>query len=265
MTEEVTAEAEVTTTESVDVSTDIQETEEVSEAKTEESDAEAAEPEKPKVDPKKAERSYKERAARRETKELRDTNNRLLKMLEAREQPQQTANKEPQIEDFESIGDYTKAMYKHLGAEKTPEPAREAGDEPVDPRITEALDDLFTAGSEKYEDFDEVVSSQNVPITKMIRDAILDIDDIDLQTEVSYYLGKNPKEVIALKRLSPIRQVMEIGKLEAKLSAKPVTKRPSAAPKPVTPVSGGKTDTSTITGDEDMKSFIAKRNKQLGR
>ena len=271
MTEEATAQAEVTTAESVDASEDVKnESEAKADDPTEKSDAasEEAETEKPKKaepDPKLAKKSYEAREAKRRARELQATNERLLRALEARASVQQ--DKEPQIEDFDSIGDYTKAMYKYLGESAKAEPTDTAdqGHSGYEAQIKESLDDLFEVGSDKYEDFEDVVRSPNVKITEIMRDAILDIDDLDMQAEVSYYLGQNPKEVLAWNRLSPLRQAKEIGKLEARLSAKPASKRPSAAPKPVSPVSGGKTDSSVITGDEDFETFVKKRNKQLGR
>ena len=124
----------------------------------------------------------------------------------------------------------------------------------------------MSAGSEKYEDFEEVVTSDNLKITPIMRDAIFELDDQETQAEVTYYLGMNPKEAQRIAKLTPIRQIAEVGKLEAKLASKPTpTKRPSAAPAPIAPVGGSSANSNTLTGNESMKDFIAKRNKQLGR
>lgn len=183
----------------------------------------------------------------------------------------QTADNPPKIEDFRTIDEFLDARDQYrdkLREQKTPN--ADKGAEPQQQRYQEAVkaatDDLFSAGAEKYEDFEEVVRDDSVKITPAMRDAIFELDDLDTQTELAYYLGKNPKEALRISRLSPIRQVAAIGELKATLSAKPApVKRPSAAPAPITPVGGGNTTTDEIAPQEDFESFLKKRNKQLGR
>ena len=54
--------------------------------------------------------------------------------------------------------------------------------------------------------------------------------------DVAYYLGSNPKEADRISKLSPFLQAKEIGRIEAKLAAEPVTKKTSSAPAPIAPV-----------------------------
>ena len=199
---------------------------------------------------------------------------RLLGLVErtiARPQSQ-TADQPPKIEDFRTIDDFLDARDQYRAKQREqqrdtkPDPSADPQQQRYQEAVKAASDDLFSAGSEKYEDFEEVVRDEQVKITPAMRDAIFELDDLDMQTEVAYYLGKNPKEALRISRLSPIRQVSAIGKLEATLSAKPApVKRPSAAPAPITPVGGGNTTTDEIAPQEEYTSFLKKRNKQLGR
>lgn len=221
-------------------------------------------PEPKKVDPRQrkiAEMAY-------EVRELKRQNDRLLGLVERGNVPAQPGQP-PRIEDFKSIDEFLDArdQYRDQMREQKA-PKREA--EPNQQRFVEAVkaatEDLRSTGTEKYEDFEEVVFDDSVKITPPMRDAILELDDLDVQTEVAYYLGKNPKEALRISKLSPIRQIAAIGKLEATLSAKPAPqKRPSAAPAPIQPVGGGNTPTDEILPTEDFESFLKKRNKQLGR
>jgi hypothetical protein len=84
--------------------------------------------------------------------------------------------------------------------------------------------------------------------------------------DVAYHLGKNLKEASRIASLDPLRQVLAIGALSAKLTLDPPKpKQPSKAPAPITPVSGKEVASEEISDKDEMKDFIRKRNKQLGR
>ena len=236
-----------------------------------ESDAasDPAQPKEPKkVDPRQkkiAELSYQTREQKRQI-------DQLLGMVEKTiYQPRQTDGPAPpKIEDFQTLDAYLEARDEYREKAAKAITAEAAGRNLPDPSYLQAVqaarDDLMSAGSEKYEDFEEVVTNDGVKITPVMRDAIFELDDQEIQAEVTYYLGKNPKEALRISKLSLMRQIAEVGKLEAKLTSQPTpTKRPSAAPAPIAPVGGSVTNSTTITGNESMKDFIAKRNRQLGR
>ncbi len=228
---------------------------EAAEAKTEEQEEKPAE--KPKLSAEQKKIAKQERAYR----EIRRENKQLAKMLEtqietaARAKPEAKA---PKIEDFESMDEYLDARDSFRDSAKEPE-ARQEPD--YNPR-----DDLFDAGTEKYEDFEDVVFGGDVRISAGMADAIFEIDDMNLQADVAYFLGQNPRESAKIAKLSDRRQVAEIAKLEVKLSTKPATKKQASnAPAPIKPVGGSKTSTSEFVEGESMKDFLKKRYKQLGR
>ena len=257
----------VTTTDNVDevVETTTPEvTEEVApteEAKAEtDTEGETVEKEevKPKPDPKVAK-------ARFEARELRRENKRLAKMLEtqietaAKAQPKAQT---PKIEDFETMDDYLNARDEYRDSQKEAKsaPKTEARNEYADVR-----DEMFASGLEKYEDFEDVVLS-STSIMPSMANAILEIDDPDVQVDVAYFIGNNKKEAARIARLSERRQIAEIAKIEVKLSTKaPAKKKASKAPAPIKPVGGTKTPSSEIQPVESYDSFLKKRNKQLGR
>ena len=90
------------------------------------------------------------------------------------------------------------------------------------------------AALDKYEDFEQVAYSENHQVTPIMGEAIL---SSDIGPEIAYYLGLNPRESNRIARLSPLMQVKEIGKLEAKIAAEPPKPiKTSSAPEPIAPV-----------------------------
>lgn len=114
-------------------------------------------------------------------------------------------------------------------------------------------------GRKKYTDFDDVVGSEEVKITRHMAEAIM---ESDLGHEVAYFLGKNHEEAERIADLSPVRQQVEIGKLEAKLSETPKPKA-SQTPAPITPVKGGGVSDSGLSDDLSTAEWIKRRQKQV--
>jgi len=249
-TPEAAPEAENTSTEDV-----VAETTDEPEAKEPET-----EPEKPKVDLK--QRKIAKQA--RDNREMKRENARLMKMLETQTDNVSRMTKsdvEPKIEDFETMDAYLHARDDFKSSKKEPK----AETAPQETQDYSARDDLIETGTDKYSDFEDVVFSQDVRISAGMADAIFEIDDLNLQADVAYFLGQNPKESAKIAKLSERRQIAEIAKLEMKVSKAPAKKRASKAPEPIKPVGGAKTTADGYVDGESYKSFLKKRNKELGR
>lgn len=98
-----------------------------------------------------------------------------------------------------------------------------------------------TIAREKFADYDAVARNPNTPITTAMADIIR---DSDVGPDLAYHLGKNVTEAARIAALPTTRQAVELGKLEARITApKPLPKQP---PEPVSPVSaiaaGGRKD-----------------------
>lgn len=96
-------------------------------------------------------------------------------------------------------------------------------------------------------------------LPKGAADAVVELG----KPEVFAYLQNNPEEIERLEKLTPYMQAVEVGKLDAKLSApKPVKK--STAPTPVQTVQGGKAKgISDLYSIENTDDWIRERNKQV--
>jgi len=251
------AEATTPETEQTSEKTSIEDTE--SEAVEIQKEETTEEVEKPKVDLK--QRKIAKQA--RELREMKRQNANLARAIEEQSKAVSSSQKKsvaPKIEDFEDMNSYLDARDDYRDS-KRETPKQETNQDYSSPR-----DDLSDAGAEKYEDFEDVVFSQDVKITQDMANAIFEIDDSELQVDVAYYLGNNPKEASKIAKLSKGRQIAEIAKLEMKVTAKPAAKKQvSKAPAPIKPVGGAKTTTDGFIEGESFKDFLKKRHKQLGR
>lgn len=112
----------------------------------------------------------------------------------------------------------------------------------------QAFGTRIAAVAKEIPDFYEVTSKADAVVPPYIAQYI---EESDLGPHIGYHLAKNPDVLERLTKLSPIKAIAEIGKLEASLStdkpqpqkpeskieAKPVEK--SRAPEPIAPLNGG--------------------------
>lgn len=115
-------------------------------------------------------------------------------------------------------------------------------------------------GADKYDDWQEVVGELQ-PTAPFVA-AFMEAENGD---DIAHYLGKHPKEAQRIAGLSPVSQIREIGKLEAKLLSKPeAPKAPSKAPAPISPVAGtAAANTTEPSEQDDIGQWIKKRQKQV--
>lgn len=119
----------------------------------------------------------------------------------------------------------------------------------------EKLERDFSAKSvdfaSKTPDYFHTVNNPELRITNEMAEAIKESNN---GPEVAYYLGKNPDLSAQIASLSPYRQYMEIGRIQAELAArKPIEAEISKAPPPIKPASSKNTvtkDPSRMTDDE---------------
>lgn len=207
----------------------------------------------------------------------------LLAKQTGQQQPQQQpsqaqANTAPTLEQFDSYEKYLAAfakwearqVYEEMTkaerekAEKDAQEVRQRqGVEQQQRAIAEqqtTLNKLSVEAEKKYPDFAERVfdTSGDLPISSVVAQAALEAGASGM--DVLYYLGTHHEEAQRIAKLSPTAQLREFGKLEVSLA-----KQQSAAPAPINPVGGKKVTSDNPSSNDDMKTWIAKRNRQLGR
>lgn len=182
------------------------------------------------------------------------------------EQPTVHPDGKPQVEQFDSYEDFVEALtdWKADQREKQKEQATRAK------TIAEQNATRIEQARTTHEDFDEAVSNLNGIMVPPV--TIEAIQESELSAEVFYYLGKNVAEAKKLQGMSIPAQLREIGRIEEKLSTKPVekeTKRVSSAPVPLNPVGASATaspkNLDEITDDEEWLKRERTRLAKQGR
>jgi hypothetical protein len=110
--------------------------------------------------------------------------------------------------------------------------------------IVKAFEARLEKAREKYPDFKEVVGKADVNVPPYIQQYMV---ESDFGGDLGYYFAKNPDAFEALTKLSPIKAIAAIGKLETQWEKKePTTEKvetpviPKAgAPAPIKPLQGG--------------------------
>lgn len=177
---------------------------------------------------------------------------------------------EPDPGDYESYNDYLDALAdwksEHKGKTANDKPQgkqeKKQDKEPEsDPDFDDAVAEVTEAFNDtrnKHKDFDEVISQQDLIITKDMVKALAETEE---PGEIAYYLGKHKDEASRIAALPVLAQAKEIGKLEARLQKKPGKKLPSA-PEPIDPVRGGDSKQKTAYEADDFGEFERLRNEQ---
>jgi len=119
--------------------------------------------------------------------------------------------------------------------------------------------------AKKVPDYFEV--AHYAPITDSMAEIIM---DSDISAELAYHLGKNRQVALNLSRLSPLQQAREIGRIEAKLAAKPKPPAISDAPPPAPKLAGNNGSSPIVPGTPESdklstEEWLRRREKQLGR
>ncbi len=169
----------------------------------------------------------------------------------------------PKLENFKDIEEYAAARAKHESEKAIKahqDKQRSETWKQQQERLSKDWDSKTDRGTDKYDDFQDVVG--DIKPTAPWAIAVMEADNGE---DIAYHLGKNIKEAERIASLSPTAQIREIGKLEAKLAAEPAKpKTPSKAPAPINPVTGTAPVVSNVPSEtDDMKAWIAKRNKQV--
>lgn len=112
-------------------------------------------------------------------------------------------------------------------------------------------------------DFDEIIGDAD-PISQTVIEAIA---ESEVGPQLAYKLAKSPTEIARLNALSPMRQLVELGKLEAELSTKAAPKapvKPTAAPKPLAALNGSTVSEKAVTDPSFTQAEWRARRRAAG-
>jgi len=205
--------------------------------------------------------------------ELRLTKERLAQ-LEAQKAPSQDAG-EPKREDFQDYEAYLRAVTKHdaaaetskaLKAEREANQSRERRERDAtgQDKLAKSWTERETAYQAEKKDYLEAVTPYVEEDLGHLSDgARRAIIESDLGPQLLHHLATNPDDHERIADLSPVRQVAELGKLE--VTMKPVAKKASNAPAPITPVKAGRSASPGFSENDSQAEYEAKRKAQQAR
>lgn len=125
-----------------------------------------------------------------------------------------------------------------------------------------ALEDSLDNGSSKYDDFDDIVKSNDAPYSDAMRDAALLIDNAP---DVLYHLGKDKEKLKRLSELHPLEQVKEVIKLSMALATGNHGKQSNSShAKPLGQVKNNPVTSNTVN-EATSVGELRKRMKEGGK
>lgn len=190
---------------------------------------------------------------------------RMAQQKPAETKPEAQDPTKPRADDprFKSYDEYTEAVAEWKVEQRIKKAQEEFNKRTEHERFQEskrAFDERVLKVREKYPDFDELFD--RAPISEAMAPTILESEQ---GPELAVYLSKNPDVARKIYNLSPTQAARELGKIEAKLDDLLQIKAVTDAPAPLRPVRP-KGEGSTDPDDkDDIKTWMRKRNKQLGR
>lgn len=164
------------------------------------------------------------------------------KLTQPAQQPKPVTAPAPTADQFANVDEYAQALAERKAQELVQQREQRQQQE----ALLESYQEREEAAREKYDDFEQVALNPKLPITTLMAQTI---QASEVGPDVAYYLGSNPKEAERISRLPAYLQAKEIGRIEAKVQSSPPTKKTSAAPTPITPVTARSASTTYDTTD----------------
>lgn len=174
-----------------------------------------------------------------------------IRELEAKiaesERKAQESQPEPDPTQFDTWEKYLEAKVKHEADKRIREIERLAG-----------FNERAATVRQQNPDFDAVLQSAATGVSDAVMETILETED---GPSVAYYLAKNPTELYRLNAMNERQQVLELGRISSRLSAKmPERKVTNAPPPPPAVKAAGSTQKSV--SDMTDKEYLEFRRRQ---
>lgn len=143
-------------------------------------------------------------------------------------------SKEPKAEDFKTVGEYTDALVEYRLEKKWAEREAKQVQERQEQAARTAQDALNTriaATVKELPDYAEVIAESDIDLPPHMA---VYVAESPIGPKLGYHLAKHPEDFDRISKLSPIRAIAELGKLEDRLEKPAKAKEPEADEKPAT-------------------------------
>lgn len=196
-------------------------------------------------------KSRAQRKIERQARELKEKDQEIEKLRNggqessaSKEDGKVLAVEEIDIDDYEDFEEYqaavkeAKEVAKSKADATTPEAKKEEGNEDkLNADLSKRIGYMQEDGAADYENFDEVVRNEELPLTQAVLE---EITQSEQAADIAYFLGTNIDRAKKLAAMSPRQMAKEVLKIEIELEKKPnKVVRVSNAPDPINPVGGG--------------------------
>jgi hypothetical protein len=172
-----------------------------------------------------------------------------------REQPA-SHETEPTIDKFDNIEHYVAAKAQWIARQEVAQAfqanqrqAQQFTEAQQHAQVREQWAARLQAATAEMPDFEDVVATADVPMSRAMEQAIL---ESEIGPKMAYWLAQHPQEAVNISRLPPSKAFTQLGRIEERLLAgKTVTPKLTSAPPPVQPVS---TRSSVSKNPDDMST-----------
>ena len=178
---------------------------------------------------------------------------------------------EPKPEDFKTVGDYTRALVKYEAQEAGKKSRANTETERQQAQANSVLSEFGKRQADFMKatpDYEEVLSDCDVDIPPMTQQYLV---ESEYGPQLAYHLAKNPDDITRLRKLSPARQIAEMGKLETKFEKSADAPKQvaangsngvSKAPAPIQPLEAKSTPVNKDPKDMSFQELRAYRMEQ---
>lgn len=183
-------------------------------------------------------------------------------------QPAATGD-EPKPEDFKTVGEYTRALVKweaKQAGKSAAEHAEVSRQQAEANQIIAGFVERQEAFMKATPDYEEVLESADFEIPPVSQQYLV---ESEYGPQLAYHLAKNPDVATSLRKLSPRRQLAELGKLEVKfekpvetVKTAPAANGISKAPAPIQPLDAKSTPVQKDPKDMSFQELRAFRQAQ---
>ena len=166
-----------------------------------------------------------------------------LSFLESRQQPSQPRSQdagEPTIDKYDNFDQYVAAKAEYIAKRQiestlTEREQRQRAEREATERTktVDSWNKRMAAATAEMPDFEDIVSSSDVPMTEPMQQAIM---ESDIGPKLAYYLASNPDEAAEIGKMSAIGSIRALGRIEERLANQKIAITTTSAPPPIKPV-----------------------------
>lgn len=168
-----------------------------------------------------------------------------------------TTNTEPDPDQYDDPNDYTKALIRHEAKRAAAENFHENAVETANRARLDSWEERQNVARTTMPDYDSVIGASTTLFAPLVSEALLESEQ---GPALAYHLASNPELADKIAAMPPVRAIMELSRIEARLTA-PAVKTPTNAPDPPRTLGSAQ----AITRDPakmSVSDYVAWSNKQ---